>query len=218
MPDSCAFVFVHTKRYRPASSGLAESRACQDRNAPRRRSRTICSGFPRRCNRPDSSADADRSLPRYLRVPPGSTPQIHRRSNAPSHRIYEKSARCTPLRAISLDHPHCDRAISLAAACIEQTFRKFDVTGRLSGDEFVALIQEEPGGSAEAICQRLHSNLADCTGAENRYKLSLSVGVAHFDLDKPATLQDLMRQADTALYAQKRKRKNRACVSNDLTA
>jgi len=113
-------------------------------------------------------------------------------------------------------HSEGDRAISLAAACIEQTFRKFDVTGRLSGDEFVALIQEEPGGSAEAICQRLHSNLADCTGAENRYKLSLSVGVAHFDPDKPATLQDLMRQADTALYAQKRK--NRSCVSNDLTA
>jgi two-component system cell cycle response regulator len=113
-------------------------------------------------------------------------------------------------------HSEGDRAISLAAACIDRTFRKFDVTGRLSGDEFVALIREEPGGSAEAICQRLHSNLADCTGAENRYKLSLSVGVAHFDPDKPATLQDLMRQADTALYAQKRK--NRSCVPNDLTA
>ena len=113
-------------------------------------------------------------------------------------------------------HGEGDRAISRAATCIERTFRKFDVTGRLSGDEFVALIQEEPGRSAEAICQRLHSNLADCTGAENRYKLSMSVGVAHFDPDKPATLQDLMRQADTALY--ERKRKNRICVSNDLTA
>jgi len=113
-------------------------------------------------------------------------------------------------------HGEGDRAISLAAACIERTFRKFDVTGRLSGDEFVALIQEEPGRSAEAICQRLHLNLADCSSAETRYKLSLSVGVAHFDPDKPATLQDLMRQADTALY--ERKRKNRTCVSNDLTA
>src|SRR5260370_40209656 len=113
-------------------------------------------------------------------------------------------------------HSEGDRAISLAAACIERTFRKFDVTGRLSGDEFVALVQEEPGGSAEAICQRLHSNLADCSGAEPRYKLSLSVGVAHFDPDKPATLQELMRQADTALY--EHKRKNRSCASNNLTA
>jgi two-component system cell cycle response regulator len=113
-------------------------------------------------------------------------------------------------------HVEGDRAISLAAACIERTFRKFDVTGRLSGDEFVALIQEEPGRSAEAICRRLHLNLAECTGAESRYKLSLSVGVAHFDPDNPATLQDLMRQADTALY--EHKRKNQSCVSNGLTA
>ncbi len=113
-------------------------------------------------------------------------------------------------------HGEGDRAISLAAACIDRTFRRFDVTGRLSGDEFVALIQEEPGRSAEAICQRLHSNLADCSGAETRYKLSLSVGVAHFDPDKPTTLQDLMRQADTALY--ERKCKNRTSVSNDVTA
>jgi two-component system cell cycle response regulator len=113
-------------------------------------------------------------------------------------------------------HGEGDRAISLAAACIERTFRKFDVTGRLSGDEFVALIQEEPGRSAEAICQRLHLNLADCSGTENRYKLSLSVGVAHFDPDKPATLQELMRQADTSLY--ERKRENRTRVANDLAA
>lgn len=113
-------------------------------------------------------------------------------------------------------HGEGDRAISLAAASIERTFRKFDVTGRLSGDEFAALIQEEPGRSAEAICQRLHLNLADCTGAENRYKLSLSVGVAHFDPDKPATLQDLMRQADTALY--EHKRKNRPCVEGSARA
>lgn len=113
-------------------------------------------------------------------------------------------------------HGEGDRAISLVAACIERTFRKLDVTGRLGGDEFVALIQEEPGRSAEAICQRLHLNLGDCGGAENRYKLSLSVGVAHFDPDKPATLQDLMRQAVTALY--ERKRENRTCASSDLTA
>jgi len=102
-------------------------------------------------------------------------------------------------------HAEGDRALSLAAACIQETFRKFDVTGRLSGDEFVALIPKEPGRSAEAICQRLQLNLADCAGAESRYKLSLSIGVAHFDPDEPVTLQELMRQADAALYQHKRK-------------
>jgi two-component system, cell cycle response regulator len=108
-------------------------------------------------------------------------------------------------------HGEGDRAISLAAACIKETFRKFDVTARLSGDEFVALIMEEPGRSAETICRRLQMNLADCAGTESPYRLSMSVGVAHFDPDKPVTLQELMRQADTGLY--EHKRKNRLAAS-----
>jgi two-component system cell cycle response regulator len=108
-------------------------------------------------------------------------------------------------------HGEGDRAISLAAACIRETFRRFDVTARLSGDEFVALIMEEPGRSAEAICRRLQMNLTACAGAESRYRVSMSVGVAHFDPDKPVTLQELMRQADTELY--ERKRTNRLAAS-----
>ena len=108
-------------------------------------------------------------------------------------------------------HGEGDRAISLAAACIKETFRKFDVTARLSGDEFVALIMEEPGRSAETICDRLQMNLADCTGAEIPYKLSMSIGVAHFDPDRPVTLQELMKQADAELY--EHKRKNRLAAS-----
>src|SRR6267142_61932 len=64
-------------------------------------------------------------------------------------------------------HGEGDREISLAAACIKETFRRFDVTARLSGDEFVALIMEEPGRSAETICHRLQMNLAACAGAES---------------------------------------------------
>jgi two-component system cell cycle response regulator len=102
-------------------------------------------------------------------------------------------------------HGEGDRAISLAAASIKETFRKLDVTARLSGDEFVALIVEVPGRSVEMICSRLQTNLAQCSAAERRYPLSLSVGVAHFDPEKPVTLQELMRQADAALYRHKRK-------------
>jgi diguanylate cyclase (GGDEF)-like protein len=112
-------------------------------------------------------------------------------------------------------HGEGDRAITLAAACIKETFRKSDVTARLSGDEFVALILEEPGRGAETICRRLQMNLDDCAGPESPYKLSLSVGVAHFDPDKPVTLQELMRQADSALY--RHKRKERSSVSGGVT-
>jgi two-component system cell cycle response regulator len=102
-------------------------------------------------------------------------------------------------------HGEGDRAISLAAASIKETFRKFDVTARLGGDEFVALIVEVPGRSVEMICGRLLAHLAECSRAERRYTLSMSVGVAHFDPEKPVTLQELMRQADAALYRHRRK-------------
>jgi two-component system, cell cycle response regulator len=107
-------------------------------------------------------------------------------------------------------HGEGDRAITLAAYCLKKTFRKFDVVARLSGDEFVALIMEEPGRGAESICRRLQTNLAACAGADIPYELSLSVGVAHFDPGKPVTLQELMRQADTALYQHKRGRRSAA--------
>jgi len=100
-------------------------------------------------------------------------------------------------------HAEGDRAISLTATCIKETFRRFDVTARLSGDEFVALIAEVPGRSVEAICRRLQANLADRSVAERPYAMSLSIGVAHFDPDQPVTLQELMRQADIALYRHK---------------
>jgi two-component system cell cycle response regulator len=100
-------------------------------------------------------------------------------------------------------HGEGDRALACVAACIKETFRKFDLTARLSGDEFVALTVEVPGRSTAAICKRLQSKLAHCSGA--RYKLSVSVGVAHFDPASPVTLQELMRQADAALYRHKRR-------------
>jgi diguanylate cyclase (GGDEF)-like protein len=102
-------------------------------------------------------------------------------------------------------HGEGDRAISLTAVSIKETLRKYDVTARLSGDEFVALIIEVPGRSVEAICDRLQTNLARRSGDERRYILSLSVGVAHFDPQKPVALQELMRHADAALYRHRRK-------------
>jgi two-component system, cell cycle response regulator len=102
-------------------------------------------------------------------------------------------------------HAEGDRALTRAATCIKETFRRFDLTARLSGDEFVALIIEVPGRSAEAICRRLQAKLADCSGDECPYELSLSVGVAHFNPSSPVTLLELMGQADRALYRHKRR-------------
>lgn len=100
-------------------------------------------------------------------------------------------------------HREGDRALSLAAMSIKNTFRGSDVTARLSGDEFVALITQEPDRAANTICQRLRANLAIYASTECRYRLTMSIGVAHFDPEHPLSLQELMRVADADLYQQK---------------
>ncbi|HVC01745.1 MAG TPA: GGDEF domain-containing protein [Steroidobacteraceae bacterium] len=103
-------------------------------------------------------------------------------------------------------HAEGDNAIVRAAASIKQTFREFDITARVSGDEFVAVIVSEPGRGVDAVLQRLRENLRRFAATETRYPLSLSVGVAEFDPDEPCSLSNLMRLADAKLYRQKRAR------------
>lgn len=105
-----------------------------------------------------------------------------------------------------------DEALIAAAAIIKKTFRKSDITARLSGDEFVALVMDEPGRRAERIRDRLLINVDKYAGKDPRYSLSLSVGVARIDPNTGASLHtllaQLMTQADAAMYSQKRQIKS----------
>ena len=77
---------------------------------------------------------------------------------------------------------------------------------RLGGDEFVALISVDSDQTAELICDRIQARVATHNRETQRgYPLSLSVGATR---SKAAgtMLADLLAQADTALYEQKRGR------------
>jgi diguanylate cyclase (GGDEF)-like protein len=104
-------------------------------------------------------------------------------------------------------HQAGDEALVLAASCLKKSFRSSDLTARIGGDEFVALTAGA-NCSLAAICRRLQKNLAMHRGAQRRYRVSLSVGVARFDPDAAVSLKDLMAQADRALYAQRQQKRS----------
>ncbi len=79
-----------------------------------------------------------------------------------------------------------------------------DVLARLGGDEFVVLATESSTASHEILLRRLEKSLKKSRASESRYELSLSVGVARFDPKRAVSLGELMAQADTAMYEQKR--------------
>jgi diguanylate cyclase (GGDEF)-like protein/PAS domain S-box-containing protein len=109
------------------------------------------------------------------------------------------------LKAINdtLGHLEGDQALSDTADLLRKTFRESDIMARLGGDEFVVLITEPT--DAKLILRRLHKNLERHNTTEGRpYHIALSIGMAHYNPLFPSTIEELVRQADTSMYENKR--------------
>jgi diguanylate cyclase (GGDEF)-like protein len=109
----------------------------------------------------------------------------------------------------SYGHHEGDRALASAAQLLKETFRSSDILARLGGDEFVALAAIEADEGAESLTDRLQEHFESHNALRVRpYSLSVSVGVANFDDDR-FTIEDLMAQADQAMYEEKRSKPSR---------
>jgi diguanylate cyclase (GGDEF)-like protein len=101
-------------------------------------------------------------------------------------------------------HREGDLALVRTANALEQTFRDSDIVARLSGDEFAVLALEASSGDQDAILHRLQDKLAEVSAEEDRYKLSVSVGMVRFDPKHDLMLGELLSKADRAMYAEKK--------------
>ena len=85
-------------------------------------------------------------------------------------------------------------------------FRQTDIVGRIGGDEFIILIQDE--NIAESRIQSLLQKVNELKIEELKdFKLSISIGIAFAPKDG-TTFMELYRHADQALYQTKRTGKN----------
>jgi diguanylate cyclase (GGDEF)-like protein len=103
-------------------------------------------------------------------------------------------------------HREGDRALVRVAAALRKTFRKGDLVARFGGDEFVALVTEEPRCSAETVTRRLHATLARLAAEDTRYRLTLTVGLVRHGADNVPSLEALIAEADERLYHGRRAR------------
>jgi len=101
-------------------------------------------------------------------------------------------------------HQEGDRALIEVADVFRETFRESDIVARIGGDEFVVLAIETDRVDSKVLTTRLQENLAARnTRGGRRYKLSLSMGLAHYDPKHPCVIDELLAQADRAMYEQK---------------
>ena len=107
----------------------------------------------------------------------------------------------------SFGHHEGDRALAGAAEILKETFRSSDILARLGGDEFIVLAAIAQDESAESLTRRLQEQFSISNTLNGRpYDLSVSVGVAHFENGDRFSIEDLMAQADRAMYEDKRRK------------
>lgn len=105
----------------------------------------------------------------------------------------------------SLGHLEGDRLLQALAKILQAAFRDSDVKARIGGDEFVVLAIEAGEESREFLLGRLKKKLAGHNQkADPSMKLSLSIGTGKYDPLNPSSVEDLLKAADQAMYADKR--------------
>lgn len=128
-----------------------------------------------------------------------------RRSEEPALLLFADVDR---LKQVNDQYGHAEGDVLLirCAQILKETFRESDIVARLGGDEFTILALETRGESSESIVRRLEHAIHRSNEAGFFVKLSLSIGIARFEPENPASLADLMARADRSMYEKKRTR------------
>ncbi|MGD0454967.1 MAG: bifunctional diguanylate cyclase/phosphodiesterase [Solirubrobacteraceae bacterium] len=110
----------------------------------------------------------------------------------------------------NLGHAAGDQLLRIAGERLQRAVREQDTVGRLSGDEFVVLVEATPDQvSPDVLADRLTETLrepVELGDAGKSFSVTVSIGVA---VGQYATPDDLLRDADLALYAAKAAGKDR---------
>jgi diguanylate cyclase (GGDEF)-like protein len=105
-------------------------------------------------------------------------------------------------------HAHGDAALNEFARILTDSFRDSDIIARLGGDEFVVLTIDATESELATVQTRLQNNVAAYNlRSTNGRALSFSLGVIEVDMSRPVSMEEMLSQADAAMYKHKQSRK-----------
>jgi diguanylate cyclase (GGDEF)-like protein len=100
-------------------------------------------------------------------------------------------------------HVEGDEALRSVSRILRQTFRASDIIARLGGDEFIVLAVKITDEGIKIIAKRLREKVQKTNQNNPHYQISLSFGVVKFDPQAMLSLEEMIAQADKALYESK---------------
>ena len=97
-----------------------------------------------------------------------------------------------------------DRGLRRAARALQDASRPQDFVARYGGDEYAVVVGDVDAESLPALSERLHSAIGAALVEETgSFLTSASIGTTRYDGARHRTPEDLLREADRALYQAK---------------
>ena len=92
--------------------------------------------------------------------------------------------------------------------------REIDIIGRIGGEEFAILLPETDIEESTQVAQRLCDTIseAEVSTSDKKLKFTASFGVVFADKLNKLTIDELLNQADNALYQAKKSGRNKVCT------
>ncbi len=157
------------------------------------------------------------------------TDLVNRRrfSQAVDDRLAERGPHPASLLVLDIDHfKHVndlyghlagDECLAEVANRLRDRLREDDVLARIGGDEFAVLLPHTAQHDAVRLAQQLVDAVRDTPMlvAGHPLRVTVSIGVTELPEGVPATLQDVMANADYALYEAKETGRDRVSVISE---
>ncbi len=108
----------------------------------------------------------------------------------------------------TLGHQRGDEALKAMAEIFRKTVRDSDLVARISGDEFALLLLDTSAQNLDVMAKRLQKQISEHnSGKASGFTLAVSIGIADYDHEKPCSIDELIRLADTRMYEEKKRKK-----------
>ena len=118
-------------------------------------------------------------------------------------------------------HAAGDKALQQVAEVLQKSKRDYDYTGRWGGEEFLVVLPGTSLSQAAMVAERIRTSIQAVRldlGRPEPVELRASLGVTCAPpVSPPVELDDLLRQADAALYRAKREGRNRVRLHEPTT-
>ncbi len=116
----------------------------------------------------------------------------------------------------TLGHNVGDEVITAVARILQDRLRETDLLARLGGDEFAVLVPRATEAEARVVASGLLEAVRESqvlVGVEGRPQVTVSVGLAPFDAEREVTADDLLIDADVAMYEAKNEGRDRLALA-----